>query len=462
MAANQAGYFNVQEFTSAGDYLVGGRLYTYEYGTTTHKIAYTDAAGSTSQTYTSDGAGGQYIALDARGEVPAPLYLTSGSYDICLKTAAGATIWTRRADPITFVDTAIQTQLYSAFTSGGTSTAYTLTPSPAITAYAENQRFAVEFHTASGASPTLAVSGLATKNLKYRDSAGTKVAVASGDIPSGWRSDIIYDGTDWIVLDMPIAAAAEFSGTMFIQGFTYSNNSGDATNDIDIAAGSARDSADANNIVLTSSITKQSDVAWAVGTSQGGLDTGVVGNSDYYIWAIKRTDTGVVDVLFSLSSTSPTMPTNYTPKRLIGWFKRVAGTVVAFHVYETGGGGIYHLWDVPTLDVNLSNTLTTSRRTDAMKVPLNFSTIAHINAATTDVTTGNQTWICCPDQTDAASSQTVAPLNNLGQVSTTMSGMGNQLHIRTSSTGTIAARNDIATVDLYAVSTMGFAWGRRN
>ena len=97
--ANQAGYFNIQEFTVDGDFLVGGRVYTYIYGTTTHKIAYTDADGLISQTYTSDGAGGSYIALDARGELPAPLYLATGAYDICLKTAAGATIWTRRADP---------------------------------------------------------------------------------------------------------------------------------------------------------------------------------------------------------------------------------------------------------------------------------------------------------------------------------------------------------------------------
>lgn len=247
----------------------------------------------------------------------------------------------------------------------------------------------------------------------------------------------------------------------YISGFTYANNVADATNDLDIAAGACRDATNAVDIVGTA-LTKQSDVAWAVGTAAGMLDTGVVGNSDYYIWAIKRSDTSVVDYLSSLSSTAPTMPASYDYKRLIGWFKRVGGTIVAFHVYEIEGGGIYHLWDAPTLDVNLANTLTTTRRTDAMKVPLNFSTIAHINAATTDVTVGNQTWICCPDQTSAASSQTIAPLNNLGQVSTIMSGMGNQLHIRTSATGTIASINDVATVDLYVISTMGFSWGRRN
>ena len=99
MTASQSGVFSLQEFSDVGAPLVGGRLYTYAYGTATHKTAYTDKAGTIAHTYTSDGSGGQYVALNARGELPAPLYLTSGSYDIALKTATGSTVWTRRADP---------------------------------------------------------------------------------------------------------------------------------------------------------------------------------------------------------------------------------------------------------------------------------------------------------------------------------------------------------------------------
>lgn len=99
----------------------------------------------------------------------------------------------------------IQGQTYTAYITGGVSTAYTLTPSPATTANTENQRFAVEFHVASGASPTLAVSGQTAKNLKYRDSTGASVAVAASTIPLGWRSDVIYDGTDWLVMEIPAA-----------------------------------------------------------------------------------------------------------------------------------------------------------------------------------------------------------------------------------------------------------------
>lgn len=99
MSASQPALFNVQEFTDGGTPLVGGRLYTYNFGTTTLKVAFTDPEGTVPQTYTADGLGGQYIALNARGELPSPLYLAVGPYDIALRRADGSTVWTRRADP---------------------------------------------------------------------------------------------------------------------------------------------------------------------------------------------------------------------------------------------------------------------------------------------------------------------------------------------------------------------------
>lgn len=250
---------------------------------------------------------------------------------------------------------------------------------------------------------------------------------------------------------------AAFTKQLF--GFTYANN---GTDSIDVAAGGAMDATGAY-WMAGAALTKNVTVAWAVGNAAGGLDTGAVGNSDYYIWVIARPDTGVVDYLFSLSSTAPTMPTNYTFKRLIGWFKRVAGANVAFHTYETEGGGIEMQWDVPTLDINLSNTLTTSRRTDAVKVPLNFSVIASLNVVIIDGTASSFNWIYCPDQTDAAPSNSAAPLGNGSSIFSTVTfPVMTTMRIRTSAAGLIAARSTLATVDTYLVSTMGFSWARRN
>lgn len=100
MPASQPANFNLQEFSDAGLLLFGGRLYTYAYGTTAQKTAYTDPAGTIPHTYTADGAGGQYIALNARGELPAPLYLAPGAYDLALKRGDGSTVWARRAEPV--------------------------------------------------------------------------------------------------------------------------------------------------------------------------------------------------------------------------------------------------------------------------------------------------------------------------------------------------------------------------
>jgi hypothetical protein len=97
---SQAGFYNLQVLTSTGAPAASYRLYTFEAGSTTHKIAYTDSAGATAHTYTSDGIGGQYIALNARGELPAPLWLQTGAYDIKLADASGASVWTRRAVPM--------------------------------------------------------------------------------------------------------------------------------------------------------------------------------------------------------------------------------------------------------------------------------------------------------------------------------------------------------------------------
>lgn len=107
----------------------------------------------------------------------------------------------------------IQAQAGIAYTTGGTSTAYTLTPTPALTALAENQEFDVEFHTAAGTTPTLAISGLTAKSLKYRDSSGTLTAVTSTQIPSGWRSRVTYDGTDYIVREIPSVSSGITLGT---------------------------------------------------------------------------------------------------------------------------------------------------------------------------------------------------------------------------------------------------------
>ena len=73
-----------QAFTDAvGAPLVGGKLYTYDAGTSTPRPTYADAAGAVPNT--------NPVVLDARGEATV---FWSGAYKVVLKAADDSTIWT--------------------------------------------------------------------------------------------------------------------------------------------------------------------------------------------------------------------------------------------------------------------------------------------------------------------------------------------------------------------------------
>lgn len=126
-----------------------------------------------------------------------------------------------------------------------------------------------------------------------------------------------------------VSTGEAFRGHLY--GLTLSNNSVDPTNDIDIAAGSAASDGTTPFVMsLASLITKRLDALWVVGTGNGGRDTGTIADTTYHMWLIQRSDTGVVDALFSTSATSPTMPANYDRKRRIGSVIREGGAIVSF------------------------------------------------------------------------------------------------------------------------------------
>ncbi len=115
----------------------------------------------------------------------------------------------------------------------------------------------------------------------------------------------------------------------------------DTDHDVTIGVGCCRSLADDANMVLAAAITKQLDAAWAVGTNQGGIDAGAIAGSTLYaIWLIRRSDTGVVDALFSTSFTAPTMPADYDQKRLIGAVY-TDGTADIYRFTQSGDEFVY-------------------------------------------------------------------------------------------------------------------------
>lgn len=255
----------MQFFDDNGAPLAGGFLYSYEAGT---------AFGTPKATYTNAGAGtpnSNPVELDAAGR--AAIWI-SGSYGFILKTSADVTIWS--ADNVT------------SFASGALGATVT-----------------------DGSGFTVQNASDLTKQFQFSLANLTTGTTTIGTVP---------DGNFTFASIGNITAAFK---DKILSGLALTTNGTDATNDIDIAAGVCV-SDDGTTLMTLTAITKQLDVAWAVGANQGGLDTGAVGNNTYFIWAIHRTDTLVTDVLFSLSATSPTMPANYTKKKRIGAVHRVS------------------------------------------------------------------------------------------------------------------------------------------
>jgi len=199
-----------------------------------------------------------------------------------------------------------------------------------------------------------------------------------------------------------------------VDGESYSprglicSNDTDADHDVAISVGGVKDATNTVNMTLAAILTKRIDAAWAVGDNNGGLDgtESSGGTPDastmYYIWLIKRSDTGVVDALYSESPTSPTMPTNYDYKRLIGAvLTDGSANIVTFT--QSGDYFQYLQFDSggPVNDI-VDASVTTSFETGTLSVPP--LCIAHIygvssNPATTR--TDIHLWLRTPGQTNA-------------------------------------------------------------
>ncbi len=176
-------YVSATQFTLAGDqtsaFTVGRRI----------KVLVT--AGTAYGTITTSVFGAITTVTVSMDSLP----LDSGlsSVQLGLITPANSSL------PFNLSATSIQNQTHTAFTTAGSSSAFTLTPTPALAALTTNARFNITFDEAPTGSPTLAVSGLAATNIKYYDALGAKQFVTSTVVPINWNTDIIYDGTDWMV-----------------------------------------------------------------------------------------------------------------------------------------------------------------------------------------------------------------------------------------------------------------------
>jgi len=264
---------------------------------------------------------------------------------------------------------------------------------------------------------------------------------------------LVYSGSTqgWIIETYLNVQNSNSGMRGYIDGLVLSNNGTDGDHDIDVAAGEARDSTNAKTLSLTASITKQIDATWAVGTNAGGLDTGsVAADTWYHVWLIMRSDTGVVDALFSTSASSPTMPTNYDYKRRIG----AVLTDGSSNILGFSQMGDQFLWGSPIYDVN-AGSIGITAVTPTISTPLGVKTIPLFTVITGNKAASQTTlYVSSPDVTDnAVAFPYVTNYSaNSGAVAFSYNGA---LGIRTNTSSQIRVRAALASSSYY-VCTSGW------
>ena len=319
------------EYGSNGEPLSGAKLYFYQTQTT-----------SPNDTFSDDGltvANTNPVIADAAGRF-GDIFLKNEDYKVVLTDSDDVTIFTadpvrsaaaitKEVVPVSTTATITVTDDGKLFAADATAGAFTITLPPAATA-GDGYEVSIGKVDSSLNAVTVDADGSETINGQ-----------SDLELPGRWDfTTVRSDGTEWFAHVLPQTPENTPLPQGHLTGLGLAINGTDAEHDLDIAAGLARDADNANNLILANALTKRLDAAWAVGTGNGGLDTGsLAADSLYYVWLIKRTDTGVVDVLISLSDTTPTMPTSYDVKLRIGAVGTDASSNLSGQITQVFSGG---------------------------------------------------------------------------------------------------------------------------
>lgn len=185
----------------------------------------------------------------------------------------------------------------------------------------------------------------------------------------------------------------------FLTGCGFQNNATDALNDVDIALPcGGTDSLNAVWIRLTTALTKQKDVNWAVGGTSGTPagcwdNSGVphaVGVTVHY-WIIRRSDTGVTDVLCSASATAPTMPSPYDSKRYVNSLPTLTAASASLAGFIQDGNDFS--LKIPVVDVNITNPTTAAVTRQLVSLPQGVRVRASISVGALNAIDGTNVGI---------------------------------------------------------------------
>lgn len=185
------------------------------------------------------------------------------------------------------------------------------------------------------------VNGIGSTSVKMQDGRNP----ASGTILVNQIYRCIYNGTDLILHNPSALGSLEYKSGLDIANGT------DADHDINVSTGSIWDTNLSYQMVLASSLTKQIDATFAVGTNSGGLsDDDTLGNATWYgvFLLSKSTDVGDCDVIIattkarSLSDAAATSA-GFDISRLIGYVLTDGSANITPFI---ASGADAYVWDV--------------------------------------------------------------------------------------------------------------------
>jgi hypothetical protein len=188
-----------QFFDDNGNPLSGGKIFTYEAGTTSPLATYTTTIGDVANT--------NPIILDAAGRTPNEIWLAVGTlYKFILKTSTDVLIGTYDGIPAINDPYSINSLLGSITGTNAIAAAAT----PAITAYASGATYAFIAANTNTAAATISIDGLTAKSITKNGSA----ALTAGDIQAGKLTWIQYDGTTFQLLNNIVYGGSVVNGTL--------------------------------------------------------------------------------------------------------------------------------------------------------------------------------------------------------------------------------------------------------
>lgn len=426
--------------------LNGGLIYTYAAGTTTPQPTFTTIVGGTPNA--------NPITLSANGILPQEMWLTAGiAYKILVTDSVGNVIYPYTMDNLSGINDFssiptgsewIASGLTSTFVSASSFTVpgdQTVTGSGFFTA--KRRLFVME--TAG------TIYGVVTSSSVTSSVTTVNVAMDGGVVIDSGISAVSYGLLDSINPSIPqyLVAGTNISipytngiptinSTLtvpvprsYLAGLGMFTAGSSAT--MTVAPGQA---ADSTNTALMSLLlsTNKTTSAWTVGSGVGGLDTGSIANTTWYhFYEIERVDTGIVDVIFSLSATSPALPTNYTLFRRIGAGLTNSSAQWVQFVQQ----GDFFEWFTPVLESTSATPGTSAVTQTLANVPTGINVRAFLNAFASASSTN--AYISDLATSDLAPSTSVAPLASVGTPAST--GSAAQVLVRTNTSAQIRTRN---------------------